>query len=87
MRCSDRAPQVFAPADETIVCRCEEITARDIRAMAAVGRPGPNQIKAFTRAGMGPCQGRQCGYTVTRILAAARTGRPLRSASSTSDRR
>jgi NADPH-dependent 2,4-dienoyl-CoA reductase/sulfur reductase-like enzyme len=64
-------PQIFSPADETIVCRCEEITARDIRAMAEIGQPGPNQVKAFTRAGMGPCQGRQCGYTVTRILAAA----------------
>jgi thioredoxin reductase len=64
-------PQVFAPSDDTIVCRCEEISARDIRAMVEVGQPGPNQVKAFTRAGMGPCQGRQCGYTVTRILAAA----------------
>jgi hypothetical protein len=63
--------QIFEPADDTIVCRCEEVTARDIRAMAGVGQPGPNQVKAFTRAGMGPCQGRQCGYTVTRILAAA----------------
>lgn len=63
--------QIFAPADDTIVCRCEEITARGIRAMVTVGEPGPNQVKAFTRAGMGPCQGRQCGYTVTRILAEA----------------
>ena len=63
--------QIFAPSDDTIVCRCEEVTAREIYAMAQVGRPGPNQVKAFTRAGMGPCQGRQCGYTVTRILAAA----------------
>jgi octopine oxidase subunit A len=63
--------KIFVPAEDTIVCRCEEVTARDIYAMAQVGRPGPNQVKAFTRAGMGPCQGRQCGYTVTRILAAA----------------
>jgi NADPH-dependent 2,4-dienoyl-CoA reductase/sulfur reductase-like enzyme len=63
--------QIFAPSDDTIVCRCEEVTAREIRAMAAIGRPGPNQVKAFTRAGMGPCQGRQCGYTVTRILSEA----------------
>lgn len=70
-------PEVFAPNDATIVCRCEEVTAGDIRAMAAVGRPGPNQVKAFTRAGMGPCQGRQCGYTVTQILAAAE-GRPAK---------
>jgi thioredoxin reductase len=64
-------PQVLAPADATIVCRCEEITAGDIRSWAALGRPGPNQLKAFTRAGMGPCQGRQCGYTVMHIVAAA----------------
>ena len=64
-------PQVFAPADATIVCRCEEITAGEIRARAALGRPGPNQLKAFTRAGMGPCQGRQCGYPVMHLVAAA----------------
>jgi NADPH-dependent 2,4-dienoyl-CoA reductase/sulfur reductase-like enzyme len=69
-------PQVFAPADETIVCRCEEITAGELRALATVGRPGPNQIKAATRAGMGPCQGRQCGYTVTCILGAAQNRPP-----------
>jgi NADPH-dependent 2,4-dienoyl-CoA reductase/sulfur reductase-like enzyme len=69
-------PEIFVPADDTIVCRCEEITAAGIRAMVAVGEPGPNQVKAFTRAGMGPCQGRQCGYTVTRILAAAEKRAP-----------
>jgi len=63
-------PQVFAPADEAIICRCEEVTAGDIRARAALGRPGPNQLKAFTRAGMGPCQGRQCGYPVMHLIAA-----------------
>ncbi len=62
---------IFEPADETVVCRCEELTAGQIRAAARIGQPGPNQIKAFTRAGMGPCQGRQCGYTVAHILAAA----------------
>lgn len=69
-------PQVFAPPDETIVCRCEEVTAGDLRAQAIKGRPGPNQLKAFTRAGMGPCQGRQCGYTIAHILAAAQN-RPV----------
>lgn len=63
-------PEVFAPADETLVCRCEEVTAGELRARAAQGRPGPNQLKAFTRAGMGPCQGRQCGYTMAHIVAA-----------------
>jgi NAD(P)H-nitrite reductase large subunit len=64
-------PQVFAPVDETVICRCEEVTAGEIRAVANIGRPGPNQMKTATRCGMGPCQGRQCGYTVTRLIAAS----------------
>lgn len=63
---------IFVPSDETIACRCEEVNVAGVRAEAAkVGRPGPNQIKAFTRAGMGPCQGRQCNYTVANVLADA----------------
>jgi octopine oxidase subunit A len=68
--------QVFLPTDDTIVCRCEEVTAKEIKEMAIVGRPGPNQIKAATRAGMGPCQGRQCGYTVSRIIGDAQSRSP-----------
>lgn len=68
--------QVFAPSDETIVCRCEEITAGVIRGMVTAGNIGPNQVKAATRAGMGPCQGRQCGYTVTHLLAAIQNRKP-----------
>lgn len=64
-------PSVLAPSDDTIICRCEEITAGQIRALARLGDPDPNQMKAFTRCGMGPCQGRQCGYTVSNILAEA----------------
>ena len=56
-------------ADTTVVCRCEEITAGAIRRYAANGCEGPNQLKAFSRCGMGPCQGRYCGLTVTRVLA------------------
>jgi NADPH-dependent 2,4-dienoyl-CoA reductase/sulfur reductase-like enzyme len=67
---------VISPPDETIVCRCEELTAGDIRKAATIGQPGPNQIKAYTRAGMGPCQGRQCGYTVAHIIAAEQS-RPV----------
>lgn len=60
----------LAPADMTIVCRCEEVTAGDIRRYAGLGALGPNQTKAFGRAGMGACQGRYCGLTVTELLAA-----------------
>jgi NADPH-dependent 2,4-dienoyl-CoA reductase/sulfur reductase-like enzyme len=57
------------PVDDTIACRCEEVSAGAIAAAAREGCAGPNQAKAFTRCGMGPCQGRYCGLTVTEILA------------------
>ena len=63
--------EAAAPADSTVICRCEEVTAGDIRSYAKLGCLGPNQAKAFGRAGMGPCQGRYCGLTVTAVLAAA----------------
>jgi hypothetical protein len=61
----------IAPADTTVICRCEEVTAGDIRTYAKIGCLGPNQTKAFGRAGMGPCQGHYCGLTVTALLAEA----------------
>ena len=70
------APQFRMPADEVIVCRCEEVTAGDIRALAHRGTTGPNQAKAFTRAGMGPCQGRSCALTVCELIAAERGQSP-----------
>lgn len=66
-----------APEDDgTIVCRCEEITAGKLREVAALGVPGPNQMKAFTRCGMGPCQGRLCGLTSVELLAHRRNVPP-----------
>lgn len=58
--------------DATVVCRCEEVTAGQVRAAAGLGCLGLNQMKAFTRAGMGPCQGRMCAPTTARVLAEAR---------------
>ena len=57
------------PADETTVCRCEEVTAGSIREQVKLGCSGPNQTKSFSRCGMGPCQGRMCGLTVTEVIA------------------
>jgi NADPH-dependent 2,4-dienoyl-CoA reductase/sulfur reductase-like enzyme len=59
-------------ADAVVICRCEEVTAGAVRGAVASGAQGPNQIKAFLRCGMGPCQGRFCAPTVTRLIAAAR---------------
>ena len=63
------APACLLPADDTLVCRCEEISAGEIRAAARLGCVGPNQAKAFTRCGMGPCQGCLCGSTVSTLIA------------------
>lgn len=64
------APQYLVPPDDqTLVCRCEEVTAGTIRDVARRGLTGPNQLKVFTRCGMGPCQGRLCGPTVVELLA------------------
>ena len=60
------------PTGDTIVCRCEEVTAQQIVETVALGCPGPNQMKSFLRCGMGPCQGRLCGLTVTEVIADAR---------------
>lgn len=60
------------PAGETLVCRCEEVSAARVLEAAAQGCQGPNQLKSFLRCGMGPCQGRMCALTVTELLAAAR---------------
>jgi len=72
------APQFLAPpGDETIVCRCEEVTAGQIRdAATRLGVTGPNQMKAFLRCGMGPCQGRLCGPTVVELIARTRGTTP-----------
>jgi len=66
------ARQFRQPAGDTIVCRCEEVTAKQVVDTVALGCPGPNQMKSFLRCGMGPCQGRLCGLTVTELIAEAR---------------
>ncbi|WP_432472517.1 FAD-dependent oxidoreductase [Amphritea sp. HPY] len=56
-------------ADNTVVCRCEERTVKDLKQGFALGAREPNQLKSQTRCGMGPCQGRMCGHTVSELLA------------------
>ena len=68
-----QAPEQFRlPTGDTIVCRCEEITAAQVRETVSLGCPGPNQMKSFLRCGMGPCQGRFCSVTVTELIAQER---------------
>jgi NADPH-dependent 2,4-dienoyl-CoA reductase/sulfur reductase-like enzyme len=63
--------------DYALVCRCEAITAGELRRSARdLGAPEVNRAKAFSRVGMGRCQGRYCGLAGAEIMAAA-LGVPL----------
>jgi bacterioferritin-associated ferredoxin len=66
------ADPVLCPPDDIVVCRCEEVTAGQIRRAVRLGAQGPNQVKAFIRCGMGPCQGRICGPVASAVIARAR---------------
>lgn len=66
-----------AMADETILCRCEGVTAGELRAAAReLHADDVNRAKAFSRCGMGRCQGRMCGPSAAVVLASA-LGVPL----------
>jgi len=60
--------------DETLICRCEEVTMGDIRRAVANGYDTPATLKIALRSAMGDCQGRICGPIIYDILAAL-TGR------------
>ena len=66
---SPRRELLIPENDETVVCRCEEVTAGQIRQALELGAVGPNQLKTQTRVGMGLCQGRMCGLTVSEMIA------------------
>ena len=58
--------------DETIVCRCEAITAGELRRVVReTGAKEANRAKAFSRVGMGRCQGRFCAHAGAEVIAAA----------------
>jgi thioredoxin reductase/bacterioferritin-associated ferredoxin len=66
------AARFRVPSDDTVACACESVTAGEVRAAVDEGCAGPNQVKAFTRCGMGSCQGRMCSLTVTEVVAQRR---------------
>ena len=54
--------------DDTIVCRCERVTAGEIRALIREGYRDMNEIKAVTRAGMGACGAKTCAALIQRLF-------------------
>ena len=56
------------PPDDAIICRCERITAGEIKATIRKGVRDINQLKALTRAGMGACGSKTCRPMIWRIF-------------------
>ena len=72
--------------DDTIICRCERVSAGEIRRLIQEGYRDMNEIKAVLRAGMGSCGGKTCTALIRRLFrdegipeseVADRTVRPL----------
>ena len=62
--------------DNTIVCRCSDVTLKEIRNFINAGYTTFDEIKRVSRVGMGPCQGRTCMQVVLRELSII-TGKPI----------
>lgn len=61
---------------QVIICRCEEVTVKEVLKVINEGGTTVNEVKRLSRAGMGLCQGRICCRLVSQIIS-ERTGRPL----------
>lgn len=64
-------PENLLPADDAVVCRCEELTAGELSKAIREGNYSPDGLKAQARSGMGTCQGRMCSATVAEMIAHA----------------
>jgi bacterioferritin-associated ferredoxin len=61
---------------DVIVCRCQEVTAEEIRKATLEGATTISDVKRVTRAGMGLCQGKTCSKMVARLIS-EHTGAPI----------
>jgi NAD(P)H-nitrite reductase large subunit len=46
--------------EETIICRCSDITLEEVRRLISQGYRTIDEIKRICRLGMGPCGGKTC---------------------------
>ncbi|MDQ0394357.1 FAD/NAD(P)-dependent oxidoreductase [Labrys monachus] len=59
---------------DTIICRCEDATAGEILQACREGAIDVQGAKRWTRAGMGRCQGRICGWAIAHLASRATGG-------------
>src|SRR5262249_54835535 len=63
---------LYALADDrTVLCRCEEVTLGETLHAVREGALHVDEVKAWTRVGMGRCQGRMCGPALAHLIAGA----------------
>lgn len=62
---------VRALPDHAVLCRCEGVTAGDLRTTLPLSGPEANRAKSLSRVGMGRCQGRYCQLAGSEVIAAA----------------
>jgi len=55
-------------ADKTLICRCEDLTQKEIEQAIDDGYSTLDELKCRLRLGMGPCQGRSCISLARRVL-------------------
>ncbi len=56
-------------SDDLIICRCQEITKREVLDAIADGATTVDGVKRRTRACMGLCQGKTCGRLIQALIA------------------
>jgi len=62
--------------EDVCICRCEEVSLKEIKEVIKQGYTDFNEIKGKLRVGMGPCQGRTCRPLILREIAKA-TGQSM----------
>ncbi len=62
------AQYVARTAEDTIICRCERVTAGEIRALIRQGVRDISEIKALTRTSMGSCGAKTCTPLIHRLF-------------------
>jgi NAD(P)H-nitrite reductase large subunit len=66
---TERDRERAAGRGKVIVCRCEDVTLKDVRHSIALGYSDIEEVKRYTGFGTGPCQGKECHGLVAALIA------------------
>ena len=59
---------MIGDSEDTIICRCEEVTLGEIKRAIKMGARNTDAVKRMTRAGMGLCQSKTCYNLIAKII-------------------